>query len=205
LVERLRLNLIVALIILLISIWLILVVRIWDSMGHLVFGCAIAYLIWTLLRKEEKTSKLLEFFVKSLVISYVITGVVWFVSLGVWTPLYYVYFGLRGVIITLVYIVLPRSLLPVAILVITYGILKTRLEAWATLLSSWYVSIFAVRAAYDVWWSLFVQPYLHGHYYSSGAGALALDMILVLLAFFVACIFTAVYLILKRPKQEPLP
>jgi hypothetical protein len=167
-------------------------------------ACGIAPIVWALLRKEEKTAKLLEFSIKSLVISYVITSVIWFVSYGVVSHWQYAYFSLSGFIHAMFYIIVPRSLLPVAISIIIYGIFRARLRSWEILLSSWYMFIYAVSAAYNVWWTLFIQPYLHDFYYS-GAGALALDMLLALLAFLVAGVFTFAYMELKEQEEEPPP
>ena len=195
------LNLIVAFAILLIGIWLIWGLRIWDSVGHLLQGCSIAIIIWTFLKKEEKTANLLEFFVKSLVISIVITSIIWFVSLSIVSPTYFLF------ILSPAYhlgIILPRSLLPVAVSVMIYGIFRTKLEPWKFFLSSWYTSIFVVFAVYDVWWTLLVQPYVY-HFYISGAGALARDFLFVGLAFLIAGLLTIVYVVAKEPKSEPPP
>jgi len=197
LVEKYGLNL-VALAILVASTWLILALGIRDSIGNLLLGSVIALFIWVLLGSKER-AKLNEFLVKSLVVSYVMTSIIWFVSLGSLSLVYSAFSGLW-----LVYIIFPRSLLPVAIYVIIYGIFRAKLSPWKILLPSWYVSIFVVFAAYSVWLTLCVQPYLH-NFYSSGAGAIALDMLLVFLAFFIAVISTVVYVIFKGSKEEPPP
>jgi len=189
--------------ILLITIGFIWTARIWDSVGQLLSACAIALVIWTLLKKEKPTT-LLEFSVKSLIISYATTSITWFVTFGTVSPYYYTYIGLWGLVYTLTYIILLRSLLPVAVSIVIFGTFRTKLKPWEILLSSWYVSIFAVFAAYSLWWTLFVQPTLHD-FYSSGAGALARDMLLALLAFFFAASFTAIYLILKGSNEELSP
>ena len=201
-VEKYKLNLIVALTILLITIWLILARRIWDFVGQLLLVGAIALIIWTLLKKEKKPAKLLEFFVKSLLICYVPTSIILFVWSGVTSPQYYAYLSLDGFINTLVTIVLPLSLFPVAISVIIYGIFRIRLRAWEFFLSSWYVSMFIVFAGYYAWWSLYVEPYLPEFSYSAPGAGMALILFLVLLAFLIAGILTIVYVILKKQKMK---
>jgi len=197
-VEKNRLNLIVASAILVTSVLLIWALRMGDSIGTLLTGIVIALFIWVLL-EGKKPAKLTEFLVKSFFVSFIITSIVWFVSLGSLSLVYSAFWGTW-----LVQIIFPRSLLPVAISVIIYGIFRVRLRSWEILLSSWYVFIFAVQAAYNMWWTLFVKPYIT-HYYSSGAGAIALDMLLVFVAFLIACIFSIVYIALKGPKEEPPP
>lgn len=65
-------------------------------------------------------------------------------------------------------------------------------------LSSWYVSMFVVFTIYEVWWSLYIRPYLPEFYYSSFAGWMALILGFVFLSFLIAGILTIVYTILKR-------
>jgi hypothetical protein len=100
------------------------------------------------------------------------------------------------------FIVFPLSALSVAILVVAYGVFKARLWGWLVFLSSWYVLVFVVFAGYDVWWFVFVRPYLRPPYYFSGAGAIALDMFRVGLAFLIAGIFSIGYLGLDRRKKS---
>jgi len=199
-VEKYKLNLAVALALLLITIWLIWARRIWDWIGHLLIVGEIALVIWTLLKKEKKTAKLLEFFLKSLVVSYIAVSIIWFVWLGITSPLFYAYLDLERFMNTLVFSVLPLSLLPVAISVIIYGIFRIKLKPWEIFLSSWYVSMFAVFTIYDVWWSLYVRPYLPEFYYSSIAGAIALVLGFVFLSFLTAGIFSILYVILRKEK-----
>jgi hypothetical protein len=156
-----------------------------------------------LLRDETKTANLVVFFIRSFFISYVLTSIIWFVSLEVMAPPYFAYSGSWFFIYSLIYVILPRSLLPVAISAIVYGIVKTKLKPWGILLSTWCVSVFVVFAAYDIWWSLFVQPNIN-HSYSSGAGAIVLGMLLVFLAFFIACVLSVFYLVIRKP-DEKLP
>jgi len=204
-VEKYKLNVAVGFAILLITIWLISAKRVWDWTGQLLLLGAIALIIWSLLKKEKKPARLLEFFIKSLVVCYVATSIIWFIWLRIASPWYYAHLNLELLMNTLVFVVLPRSLLPVAVSVIIYGIFKIKLKPWEFLLTSWYVSMFVVFTVYDVWWSLFVQPYLPDFYYSSSAGWIALILGFVLLAFFIAGILTIIYVILKKPKEEPPP
>lgn len=204
-IEKYKLNLAVGFTILLITIWLILAKRVWDWTGQLLLLGAIALIIWTLVLREKKPAKLLEFFIKSLVISYVTTGIIWFIWLRITTPHIYAFLNLEYLMNTLVLVVLPLSLFPVAISVGIYGKFRVKLKAWEFFISSWYVSVFLVFTIYQVWWSIFVRPYLPKFYYSSIAGAMALALSFVFLSFLIAGIFTIVYVILKKPKSEPSP
>lgn len=203
-VEKYKLNMTVALVTLLIVIWLILAKYVWDFVGYLLLTGVIILIIWTLVRKEKKPAKLLEFFVKSLVICYIVTSIIWFVWLSLTSPGFYANLDLRMFIDTMVLSVLPLSLFPVAISVIIYGIFKIKLKSWEFFLSSWYVSMFVVFTIYDVWWSLYVRPYLPDFYYSSIAGAIAVVLGLVFLSFLIAGIVTIVYVILKKQKYQSL-
>jgi len=204
-VEKYKLNLAVGFAILLITIWLIWARRVWDWTGNLLLLGAIVLIIWTLLVKEKKPAKLLEFFIKSLVASYVVTSIFWFILLGITAPWYFANLNLELLMNILVFSVFPLALLPTAVSVIIYGVFRIKLRAWEFFLSSWYVSVFAVFTIYQVWWSLFVRPHLPEFYYSSVAGAIALALGLVLLSFLIAGILTIVYVILKKPKSEPPP
>lgn len=199
--DRRTLNLIIAVTILIITIWLTWATRTWDSAGQLLQAFAIALVTWTLLEKQEKPATLLEFAVESLAISFAATTATWFTSLGLLLPLYFTLLGTWGITSTLTYILLPRSLLSVAVSIIIYGTFKTKLKPWQILLTTWYTSIYAVSAAYTIWWAIFIQPYLQ-HIYTSGAGAIALDMLLAVLALIPATIFSIIYLTLKRTREE---
>lgn len=199
-VEKYKLNLIAASAFLLITIWLIWTSRVWDFVGRLMLASGIALIAWTLFKKEKKQAKLLEFFIKSLVVSYLATSIIWFVSLAIASPWYYSYLNLGLLTNILIINILPAALLPVAIAVMVYGIFRTKLRAWEMLLSSWYVIVFVVFAVYQVWWSLYVQPYLPDFYYSSIAGAIALALGLVFLSFIISGILTVMYVIFKRQK-----
>jgi len=203
--EKYKLNLAVGLTILLITVWLIWARRVWDFVGQILLVAAIALITWTIMLKEKKHARLLEFFVKSLVVSSVATSIIWFLILAIASPWYFAYLNLQLLMNLLVFDVLPISLLPTAISVMIYGIFRIRLKAWEFLLSSWYVSVFVVFTAYQVWWTLFVRPYLPEFYYSSVAGAIALALGLVLLAFLIAGALTIAYDLVKRPKEEPPP
>ena len=147
---------------------------------------------------RERTSKPFAFFFNGFLVSFMLTSVIWFVTLGIAARAFSFSLGPLLFMYSLAYVVLPRALLPVAISAIVYGITKAKLKPWEILLSTWYFSISAVRAAYDAWWLIFVQPYLHD-FYSSGAGAIALDIFLTFLAFLIACVFSFAYLVIKKP------
>lgn len=203
-VEKFKLNLIVGFTILLVTVSLIWTHRVWDWTGNLLLLAAIVLIVWTLIVREKKPAKLLEFFIKSLIVSYAVTSIIWFLDLTITSPWYYSYLNSELLMNILIYNILPLALLPVAIAVIIYGIFKTKLRAWEMLLSSWYVTAFTVFAIYQVWWTLYVQPYLPEFYYSSIAGAIALALSLVFLSFIIAGILTIIYLVLKRQKiNEP--
>jgi hypothetical protein len=154
----------------------------------------------TLIKKEKKPAKLLEFFVKSLVFWYVATSIIWFIRLHFTSPQTYTYLDLELLMNMLIFNTLPLSLFPVAISVIIYGIFRTKLKPWEIFLSSWYVSMFAVFNIYSVWYSMYVQPYLPEFYYSSIAGAIAIVFGLVFLSLLITGIVTIVYSILKKQK-----
>lgn len=196
-VEKYKLNLAVALVILLVTIWLIWSGMVWDFVGYLLLIGAVALIIWTLILREKKQAKLLEFFVKSLVIFYATTCIIWFIWLGIASPSFYTYFNLQSLMNTLVLVVLPLSLFPVAVSVIIYGIFRMNLKPWEIFLSSWYASIFAIFTIYEVS-SEPASPY------SSIAGAIGIFLTLVFLSFFIASIITILYVILKKEKiMEP--
>lgn len=156
-VEKYKLNLAVAFAIILVAISLI-----WARVNlvglPLLIG-AFVLVIWTLIRKEKTPAKLLEFFVKSLVVCYVTTSIIWFVWMRITSPMYYSYFILERIISTLVAVVLPLSLFPVAISVIIYGIFRIKLKASEIFLSLWYASIFTGLIYYSVWYYLNINPY----------------------------------------------
>jgi len=203
--EKYKLNLAVGFTVLLITIWLIWGRRVWDWTGQLLLLFAGAFIIKTLILREKKPAKLLEFFLKSLIVFYVATSIIWFLWLSITSPQYFAYLNLELVMNILVLIVLPLSLLPVAIAVIIYGVFRIKLKPWEIFLSTWYASMFVVFFVYQVWWSLHVQPHQPEFYYSSIAGAMALALGLVFLSFLIAGILTSVYITLKRPKKEPPP
>ena len=197
-VEKYKLNLIVAFTILLITIWLIGARRVWDWTGYLLLLGAILLIINTLTKKEKKPAKLLEFLIKSLVVCYVAASITWFISLHSTSPQTYAHLDLELLMNILIFNVLPLSLFPVAISIIIYGIFRTKLKPWEILLSSWYASTFAVFNIYSVWYSINVRPYLPEFYYSSIAGAIVIWMGLVFLSFLITGIITTVYLVLKK-------
>ena len=198
-IGKFKLNLAAAIIILAFSLWLTWGVQIWGSVSQMLQGIAVSIIIIALLK--ERTSKPVAFFFKGFLVSFVVTSVIWFVTLVIAAGYFSFSLGLLLFIYSLAYVILPRALLPVAISAVVYGITKAKLKPWEILLSTWYFSIFAVRAAYDVWWLIFVQPYLHD-FYASGSGAIALDIFLTFLAFLVACVFSFAYLVLKKPSNK---
>jgi len=197
-VEKYKLNLIVAFTILLITIWLIWARRVWDWTGYLLLLGTILLIMDTLIKKEKKQAKLLEFFIKSLVVCYVAVSIIWFVSLHSTSPQTYAYLDLELLMNMLIFNILPLSLFPVAISVIVYGIFRTKLKPWEIFLSSWYASMFVVFNIYSMWYSIYVRPYLPEFYYSSIAGAIAIVFGLVFLSFLITGILTTVYLVLKK-------
>jgi len=203
--EKYKLNLAVGFAILLITIWLIVTKRLWDWTGQLFLIVAAVIIIRALLLREKKPARLLEFFVKSLIVSYMATCVIWLVLLGLTSPWFYAYLNLESLMNVLIFEVLPLSLLPVAISIMIYGIFKIRLKSWEFFLSSWYMSVFLVFTIYQIWWSLFVRPHLSEFYYSSIAGAIGFALGLVFLSFLIAGVFTFFYVLLKEPKSEPPP
>ena len=201
-VEKFKLQLVLGFSILLVTVWLIWAHRVWDWTGNLLLLGAIVLIMWALLTREKKPARLLEFFIKSLTVSYAITSIIWFLNLTVTSPWYYSYVNTELLMNILVFDILPLALLPVAISVIIYGIFRIRLRAWEMFLSSWYVSVFIVFFVYGVWWYLYVEPNLPEFYYSSIAGAIALALGLVFLSFIIAGILTIIYVVLKRQKIE---
>ena len=197
-VEKYKLNLIVAFTILLITIWLIWASRVWDWTGYLLLLGTILLIMNTLVKKEKKPAKLLEFFIKSLVVCYVAVSIIWFIQLHFTSPQIYAYLDLELLMNMLIFNILPLSLFPVAISVIIYGIFRTKLKPWEILLSSWYASMFVVFNIYSIWYSIYVLPYLPEFYYSSIAGAIAIVFGLVFLSFLITGILATVYLVLKK-------
>ncbi len=197
-IEKYKLNLIVAFTILLVTIWLIWARRVWDWTGYLLLLGSILLIMDTLIKKDKKPAQLLEFFIKSLVVWYVATSIIWFIWLHFTSPQTYAYLDLELLMNMLIFNILPLSLFPVAISVIIYGIFRTKLKPWEIFLSSWYASMFVVFNIYSVWYSINVRPYLSEFYYSSIAGAIAIVFGLVFLSFLITGILTTVYLVLKK-------
>jgi hypothetical protein len=194
-VEKYKLNLTVAFTILLITIWLIWV-RPWYFVGQPLLLGAILLIMNTLIKKEKKPAKLLEFFLKSLVVFYVATSIIWFVRLRITSPQIYAHLDLEYLMDTLVLSVLPLSLFPVAISVIIYGIFRTKLKPWETFLSSWYVSLFGILIISLIWWS--IQWTLPVSFYA-GMALLFISLILSLLS---AVICTIVYAKYKKTQTQ---
>jgi len=204
-VAKYKLNLAVGFTILFITIWLISARRVWDWVGQLMLTGAVVLIAWTVVWREKKPAKLLEFFIKSLVVSYVATSMFWFGMLAIVSPSYFAYLNGELLMSILIFTVLPLALLPVAVAVLIYGKFRVRLKTWEFFLSIWYVTVFAVFNGYQLWWSLFIRPNLPDFYYSSVAGAIALAILLMFLAFFIAGGVTVVYAILGQPQTEPPP
>jgi len=152
----------------------------------------------TLIKKEKKPAKFLEFFIKSFVVCYVAASIIWFIWLSITSPQIYAYLDLELLMNMLIFNILPISLFPVAMSVIIYGIFRTKLKPWEIFFSSWYASMFVVFNIYSVWYSIYVRPYLPEFYYSSIAGAIAIVIGLVFLSFLITGILTTVYLVLKK-------
>jgi len=195
----------VAVVLLALGFWLTWGLRAWGSVAVLLHGFAVALVVWVLFAAGGKPSGLLVFVGKGFVVSLVLTSVLWFVGVLVWVSWFPFGFVFWVFVVGFGYNVLPLSLLPVAISVTAYGVFKKRLHALLILFSSWYVAVYAVFAAYDVWWSVFILPYFSEPPYFGGAGPILRDMLLVFLAFVVACVFTGIYVGLKKPKRVPSP
>jgi len=201
--NRLALMVAVAVVLLVLGFWLTLGLRAWGSVALMLQGWAVALVVWVLFADCGKSGGLLMFVVKGFVVSLVLTSVLWFVGALVWVSWFSHGFVFWVFVIGFEYNVLPLSLLPVAMSVAAYGVFRKKLHALLILLSSWYVSTYVVFMAYDVWWFVFILPYLSEPPYFGGAGPILRDMLLVFLAFVVACVFAAVYVGLRKPKQVP--
>lgn len=181
--EKFRLNLLVAFIILLTIIALITARVVSDWVGLPLLYAAGAVAFTSLLIREKKPVRLLEFFAKSLVVSYVVTVVIWFVWVFTTSPSFSlaVYNNLNPVSLVneLILFVFPLSLLPVAVSVIIYGIFRIKLRVWEIFLSTWYVSIFVA--------------------YAGGISEFLWRMLLTLL---IASILSVVYAVFKRRAIE---
>jgi len=195
----------VAVVLLVLGFWLVWGLDASGSVVLLLQGCGVALIVWAFLTRGGKPVGLLVLVGRGFVVSFLLTVVLWFVNaLGGGSWVYYgsvlwvfsVAFGFR---------VLPYSLLPLAMCVTAYGVSRKPLPAWVILFSSWYVAVYGVFAVYDVWWLVFVFPYLAGPPYFGGGGLIALDMLLVFLGFVVACVFTVLYVGFWKPKQSPPP
>ncbi len=192
--KKYGLRMAVAFSIILITYWLTWAWRILASIRELLLAIAIAIIIWTLLEKKMKPASFLEFFVLSLVISYVANVILWFLVLTITAPWVYPYFNV-GIITAWLIHNLRISLLPVAISVIIYGIYGMKLKAWEMFLSSWYVTTILLFIVRDVWWSF------QGFHYISGTGAIMSDLFFVFLAFPMAGVSTLVYDTLRKTKR----
>ena len=197
------LKLVVAMVLLVLDFWLVLSFRTWYSVEGVLQGCAVALVAWVLLTRRGRWVGLVEFVGKSFSVSLVLMSVLWFLRMLVVGSLFSVSVPFWVFVMSFGFIVFPLSFLSVAILFLAYGVFKARLWGWQVFLSSWYMLIYAVFASYDVWWFIFVRPYLRPPFYFSGAGANALDMFRAGLAFFIAGIFTIAYIGLKRQKESP--
>lgn len=137
---------------------------------------------------KTEAPSLLRFFVVTLTLFLIVTGIAYFIWLKATMP---AYFSLvleleRGLIL----FVIPISLLLEAISVIIYGIFKIELKIWQIFLSSSYVSLVAV-------WIL--MPHTIASRYSSFAGALNEPLEALILSLFTAGILTIIYAKLKKP------
>ena len=166
--EKYRLNLLVAFIILLAIIGLIMAKVVSDWVGLPLLYAVGAVAFTSLLIREKKIARLSRFFVKSLVISYVVTVVFWFVWVFTTSASFslavYNYLNPVSLVSELIFSVFPLSLLAVAISVIIYGIFRTRLKVWEIFLSSWYVSVFVAYAVgvSDLLWQVLLALLVAG-------------------------------------------
>jgi len=166
--EKYRLNLLVAFIILLTIIALIVarVVSDWAGLSLLYAVSAVAFT--SLQIREKRPVRLSKFFVKSLEVSYIVAVIIWFVWVFATFPSFsfvvYNYLNPVSLVSALILFVFPTSLLPVAISVIIYGIFRTRLRVWEIFLSSWYVLIFVAYAGgiSDLLWRVFLALLVAG-------------------------------------------
>lgn len=149
--EKYRLNLLVAFVILATIIGLIVARAVSDWVGLPLLYAAGAVAFTSLLIREKEPVRLSRFFVRSLAISYVVSVVIWFVwvfaTSSSFSSAIYNFFNPVSLVSALIFSVFPLSLLPTAISVIIYGIFRIRLRVWEIFLSSWYVSIFIAYAA----------------------------------------------------------
>jgi len=190
-------------VLLVLDFWLVLSFRTWHSVESLLHGCGVALVVWVFLTRRGRLVGSVEFVGSSFGVSFVLMSVLWFLRMLVVGSLFSVSVPFWVFVMSFGFIAFPLSALSVAILVVAYGVFKARLWGWQVFLSSWYVLVYAVFAGYDVWWFVFVRPYLRPPFYFSGAGAIALDMFRVGLAFFIAGTFTIAYLGLRRPRKSP--
>jgi len=166
--EKYRLNLLVAFIILLAIIGLIMAKVVSDWVGLPLLYAVGAVAFTSLLIREKRIARLSRFFVKSLVISYLVTVVFWFVWVFTTSASFslavYNYLNPVSLVSELIFSVFPLSLLAVAISVIIYGIFRTRLKVWEIFLSSWYVSIFVAYAVgvSDLLWQVLLALLVAG-------------------------------------------
>lgn len=195
----------VAVVLLVLSFWFTLGLGAPGSVMIFFQAVAVALVVWVLFAYGVKAGGFFVFAAKGFVASLVMTSILWFVSRLFYVPLVSLGFVLGVFVGVFVNYVVPLSVLPVALCVVAYGVSRERVAAWLILLSSWFVLIYGVFAVYDVWWLVFIFPYITGTPYSGGAGPIALAMLLVFLAFVVACVFTGIYIAIKQPKQIPPP
>jgi len=166
--EKYRLNLLVAFIILLAIIGLIMAKVVSDWVGLPLLYAVGAVAFTSLLIREKKIARLSRFFVKSLVISYVVTVVFWFVWVFTTSASFslavYNYLNPVSLVSELIFSVFSLSLLAVAVSVIIYGIFRIRLRVWEIFLSSWYVSIFVAYAVgvSDLLWQVLLALLVAG-------------------------------------------
>ena len=166
--EKYRLNLLVAFIILLAIIGLIMAKVVSDWVGLPLLYAVGAVAFTSLLIREKKIARLSRFFVKSLVISYVVTVVFWFVWVFTTSASFslavYNYLNPVSLASELIFSVFSLSLLAVAVSVIIYGIFRIRLRVWEIFLSSWYVSIFVAYAVgvSDLLWQVLLALLVAG-------------------------------------------
>lgn len=93
---------------------------------------------------KKKSAGFLRFFVTSLIICYIASGLVWSILLATRTPWYCAEARLQDHVNTLILNVLPLSLPPLAVSTTVCGIFKKRLNLLEIFLSGWYISTFEI-------------------------------------------------------------
>ncbi len=200
-VEKGKLNLAIALLVLLGIVWLI-----WGAGVSVLHGLPLLVVViiaidWILRDEAARASaRLLGFFVKTFTLFLIGTGVAYFVVwLGITAPHTYSVYPIHAIVETGMVFILPISLLLEAVSIIIYGIYKIKLRAWEIFLSSWYVSIFVILVIYGVWLIVY-PPWEPGEfYYTTFAASIAPLLLFPFYSLLPAVICTIVYIKYKKP------